>query len=251
LHSNAKRKGKLESWLEKQADDSRIKDILLLNYISIYIYGYYSIIKGELEDEQVEKKIEDIYGKINCSDKVRLLVDQARMRFSNNYEYKICDFIYGILKRQTKINFKSKFIKDYERIIRLWHPNRRNSDELEEYTFLKSNHVGLYLYHEILSDYHTKVNFKDYISRETERKAYSAIKDKIIENLYTTTMSAHLNKIENNNFPYEEIKDEFIKDLIYNINNNNYEISEFFKDLDRIKQFKEIILSKFRIYITQ
>jgi len=64
-------------------------------------------------------------------------------------------------------------------------------------------------------------------------------------------MSAHLNKIENNNFPYEEIKDEFIKDLIYNINNNNYEISEFFKDLDRIKQFKEIILSKFRIYITQ
>jgi hypothetical protein len=159
--------------------------------------------------------------------------------------------LHGILKRQAKINFKSKFIKDYERIIRLWHPNRRNSDELEEYTFLKSNHVGLYLYHEILSDYHTKVNFKDYISRETERKAYSAIKDKIIENLYTTTMSAHLNKIENNNFPYEEIKDEFIKDLIYNINNNNYEISEFFKDLDRIKQFKEIILSKFRIYITQ
>jgi len=246
-----KEKEKLESWLEKQADDSRIKDILLLNYISIYIYGYYSIIKGELEDEQVEKKIEDIYGKINCSDKVRLLVDQARMRFSNNYEHKICDFIYGILKRQTKINFKSKFIKDYERIIRLWHPNRRNSDELEEYTFLKSNHVGLYLYHEILSDYRTKVNFKDYISGETERKAYSAIKGKITENLYTKTMSAHLNKIENNNFPYEEIKDEFIKDLIYNINNNNYEISEFFKDLDRIKQFKEIILSKFRIYITQ
>ena len=64
-------------------------------------------------------------------------------------------------------------------------------------------------------------------------------------------MSAHLNKIENNNFPYEEIKDKFIKDLIYNINNNKYEISEFFKDLHRIKQFKEIILSKFRIYITQ
>ena len=78
-----KEKEKVESWLEKQTDDLRIKDLLLATYMAKrinYSKNYYIInINKELQNEQVYKKIEDIYGKIKYIDKIKLFVYQARI----------------------------------------------------------------------------------------------------------------------------------------------------------------------------
>jgi len=70
--------------------------------------------------------MEDIYGKIKYFDKIRFFIDQTRIYFeSGGDSYKICDFIYDILKREVKINFNCNFKEDYEKIMRSWHPNKK------------------------------------------------------------------------------------------------------------------------------
>jgi len=128
-----------------------------------------------------------------------------------------------------------------------WHPNRRYFSE--EYMFLKSNHVGLYLYYEILKEWvGTVVDLKYNIKDEKEFNLYSFIRKKITKNLYTyttddveTRLKFHLNKIESNNFPCEEIKCKFIIELINIIENNYNKI--YLKDEINLIRMREVILS--------
>ena len=245
-----KEKEKVELWFEKQGGDLRIKDILLARYMTERTN--YVTIEKELKTEQVEKKMEDIYGKIKYFDKIRLCIDQVRIYFEPGGDsYKICDFIYDILKREVKINFNCNFKEDYEKIMRSWHPNRKSFVAVAEDMFLNSNHIGLYLYYNVLKEWrNTTVDFRYYINGEKEVGLYLYTRKKIIENLYIHTidnieirLNLYLNKIENNNFPCEKIKYKFIKDLINIIKNNYNTISNFFKDKSKLIMARKIILS--------
>ena len=233
-------KVKLESWLEKQVDDLRIKDVLL----SAYIY------KTDCYNYIVDKKIEDIYGKIKYFDKIRLFIDQARIYFEQDRDSnKIIYFINYILKTGKIINFNYSFIDDYIKIINSWHPKR--SHFLLRDAFLKSNHIGLYLYYSILDKWSGIIpDFIHHIKGEKELNVYLKTKDKIIENLYTSmiynmdiNINFYLNKIDNNNFPYEEIKYELIIELINIIENYCNEKSEHFKDENKLINTRKVILS--------
>jgi len=247
------KKEKVESWLEKQADDSRIKDILLATYMTKRI-DYTDLrsitIDEELKTGQVEKKIEDIYGKIKYVDKIRLFINQARIYFEPGRDsYKICDFVEDILKRETRVNFSYNFREDYAKIIHSWHPSRNYF--LIANMFLSSGHIGLYLYYEILKKWvWIIVDFIDHIMEEKELKAYSDTRKKIIENLYRYAMNdieiklnLYLNKIESNNLPYEEMKNELIIELINMIENNYDKISEYFKNESKLIMARKVISS--------
>jgi len=247
-----KEKEKVESWLKKQSNDLRIKDILLATYLTKRIdYKYFHdiTIKEELKTEQVEKKIEDIYGKIKCVNKIKLFICQVRKYFTPGRDsYKICNFIEDILKREEKINFDYLFREDYAKIINSWHPNRNGVSKEE--MFLRSNHIGLYLYYSILKEWKwMTLDFIYHMNKSVEIKVYSDIRNKIIENLYRHTiddidikLDLYLNKIESNNFPCEEIKEEITKELIIELVNmmeNNFgKIAEYFRDISRIEKTK-------------
>jgi len=247
-----KEKEKVESWLKNQGDDLRIKDILLATYMNER--NGYVMVDEELKTEQVEKKIEDIYGKIKYFDKIRLFIDQARIYFEpGRYSYKIYDFIENILKREARINFNCNFKEDYEKIIRSWHPNRKSFVAASEDMFLDSNHIGLYLYYNILKEWiKIMLDFRYYINDEKELNLYLHTKKKIIENLYIIDnaemkLNFYLNKIESNNFPCEKIKHKLIKGLI-NITNNNYNtISEYLKDKNKFIRVRKILLSNIEL----
>ena len=247
-----KEKEKVESWLEKQGDDLRIKDILLAIYITKNI-NYHIHLDEELENEWVDKKIEYIYGKIKYIDKTMFFIDQARTYFYPSTDsYKICFFIEDMLKREVGINFSGIFRADYSKIINTWHPNRIGV--LARDMFLNSNHVGLYLYYEILNKFeYMGVHFKNHINKENELKAYLIIKNKIIENLHMNTMSnieklnLYLNKIESNNLPCEEIKHELIIELINIMKNNYNKILEYFRDESKLKMARKVILSNINL----
>ena len=241
-----KEKEKVKSWLEKQTDDLRIKDLLFATCMS-KITNYITI-DGQLKTEQAEKIIEDIYGKIGHFDKIRLFIDQARIYFD---EYRdpnvIYDFIGDILKREEKISFSSKFIWDYEEILHNWHPKRYF---LKQEFFLDSNHIGLYIYYSILKKWkYTTFGFIDHIKGEKEIKIYSKIKDIIIENLYihavdniAIKINLYLNKIESNNLPYKEVKYKLINELIDIMENNCDKILEYFKDESKLEKVRKVIL---------
>jgi len=243
-----KEKEKVGPWLEKQADDLIIRDILLSTYMSKK--GYYTKIDEELKIEDLEKKIEDIYGKIKYFEKIILLIDQARKYFTTDMElYKICNFINDILKREEKTNFNRNFIEDYKKIINNWHPKRRYFSTKD--MFLESNHIGLYLYYKILKEWEwMPTDFIGHIQEEKEAKVYLGIIDKINKNLYgekmfsiETRLNSCLNKIENNNFSHEEIKCKFIMELI-NIIEKYYDIMpEYFKDKRKLIAARKEILS--------
>jgi len=247
-----KEKEKVESWLEKQGDDLRIKDILLAIYITKNI-NYHIHLDEELENEWVDKKIEYIYGKIKYIDKTMFFIDQARTYFYPSTDsYKICFFIEDMLKREVGINFSGIFRADYSKIINTWHPNRIGV--LARDMFLNSNHVGLYLYYEILNKFeYMGVHLKNHINKENELKAYLIIKNKIIENLHMNTMSnieklnLYLNKIESNNLPCEEIKHELIIELINIMKNNYNKILEYFRDESKLKMARKVILSNINL----
>jgi len=247
-----KEKEKVESWLEKQTDDLRIKDLLLATYMAKrinYSKNYYIInINKELQNEQVYKKIEDIYGKIKYIDKIKLFVDQARIYFNQDKgSYKICSFIDDILKRELKINFNYKFIKDYSTIMYIWHPNRMHV--LSADIFFEPDHIGLCLYYEILTQFREQMAY--FIFKKRDRKLYSYTKKKVIENLYIKSidnievkLNLYLNKIESNNLPYKEIKYELI-----NIMKNNYDkILEYFKDKKKLEIARKAILSDIDLF---
>ena len=248
FNSILKEKEKVEPWLEKQVDDLRIKDIFLSIYMA-KIINYYIRLDKELKTEQVEKKMEDIYGKIKYVDKIMLFIDQARKYFEPGEDsYKICYFINDILKRDTRINFSYNFIEDYAKIINSWHPSRNYISKKD--MFLCSNHIGLYLYYEIFRNFeYIGVHFKDYINKKNELNVYLGIKEKITENLYRKPMSnieklnLYLNKIEYNNLPCEEIKYELIIELINIIKNNYNEILEYLRDENKMKIARKAILS--------
>jgi len=248
-----KEKEKVKSWLEKQVDDLRIKDILLATYITKridYTDLYIITIKDELKTERVYKKIEDIYGKMKYIDKIILFIDQARKYFTPDWDqYKICDFIDGILKKEEGINFNCNFREDYAKIIYIWNPNRIHI--LGKNMFLESNHIGLYLYCEILNEWERiAVDFTDRIKGEKELKLYSYTRNKIIENLYRHSidnieinLNLCLNKIEYNNLPYKGIKRKLIMKLMNIIENNYDKISEYFKDESKLTKARKVILS--------
>ena len=231
-------KEKVESWLEKQVDDSRIKDILL----PVYMAGmnYYTMIDKELNIEQLEKKIEDIYGKITYVDKIRLLIDQAKKYFNiSNNKYKIFDFIDDILKREVGVNFSCNFREDYVKIISSWHPNRWYFSE--KYIFFKSNHIGLHLYYNILQGWEGKI-MGIIVNEGKEAKVYTDTKWKMIENLYghktdsiKIRLASYLNKIEYNNFPCEELKNKFINEFLNFMKENRNEILKYLKHESKLK----------------
>ena len=251
-----KDKDKLKLWLEEQADDLRIKDLLLATYMNQtvdYTYLYTITMREELKICDVWREIDFIYGKIKYIDEIRLFIDQARKYFNQGSDsYIICDFIEDILKIKTRINFDFYFKEDYSKIIHTWHPSR--NFVLEEDTFLESNHIGLYLYYNILNGWgRAMLNFIHYINKEKEVNLYSKIRNKIIENLYTNTMSnvekinLYLNKIEGSDLPCEETKYELITDLIQIIENNYYEALEYFKDERKLIKVREVILYNIRL----
>jgi len=228
-----KEREKVESWLKNQFDDLRIKDILFAIYMTKR-NNYFINLDNELKTEQVEEKIKDIYGKIKYFDKISLLIDQTRIYF-NPYgdSYKVCCLIDDILKREVGINFNSVFRVDYGKIMYSWHPHRGYF--LSKYMFLKSKHIGLYLYYEILNKW-GYIDFRSNINKGKELNLCLYTKNKIIENLYIekihnidVKLNLYLSKIESNNFPYEEIKYKLIIELINIIKNNYNESFEYFK----------------------
>jgi len=242
---------KVVSWLEKQDDDLRIQDVLLATYMTKkrhYTEYFYVInIDKELKTRQVEKKIKDIYGKIKYADKIRLLVDQDRIYFGKRiHSHKVCDFIDNILKREAKINFNSNFREDYAKIINSWHPNRKYISK--EDMFLNSNHIGLYLYYEILTKWGGIISYFGH-NIPKENKIYLYTRDEIIKNLHIhsiknteTKLDFYLNKIESNNFSCEEIKSKLMIELI-NIMKNNYgETLEYFKDVSKLIKARKVVL---------
>jgi len=245
-----KEKEKVRSWLEKQIDDLRIKDILL----SIYMYekDYYISIDKELKTEYLEKKIEDMYGKIKFFDKIILFINQARKYFTKDVElYKICNFINEILKRETGVNFRHNFTEDYTKIINNCYMNKNYI--LKKYMFLVPSHIGLYLYYGILRRWVGTIVFSNKNTKK-KRKLYLYTIDKIIKNLHIYAKNSieiklglYLNKIESNNLPFEEIKYELIVELIDIIKNNYTKISEYFKDENKLKLARKVILSNIEL----
>jgi hypothetical protein len=248
---------KVVSWLEKQDDDLRIQDVLLATYMTKKIhyteYFYVINIDEELKTRQVEKKIKDIYGKIKCADKIRLLIDQDRIYFGKRiHSHKVCDFIDNILKREARINFNSNFREDYAKIINSWHPNRKYVSK--EDMFLNSNHIGLYLYYEILTKWGGIISYFGH-NIPKENKIHLYTRDKIIKNLHIhsiknteTKLDFYLNKIESNNFPCEEIKCKLIMELKNIIENNYDKISEYFKDESKLIKVRKVILSNIGLF---
>ena len=186
-----------------------------------------------------------------------MLIDQARKYFTPGRDsYKICNFIEDILKREEKINFDCLFREDYAKIINSWHPNR--SGVSKEEMFLRSNHIGLYLYYSILKEWKWMIlDFIYHMNKSVEIKVYSDTRNKIIENLYRHTiddidikLDLYLNKIESNNFPCEEIKHKLIIELINIVENNYdeiyYKILEYFKG-ERLINMRKVILSSITI----
>ena len=245
-----KEKEKVRSWLEKQIDDLRIKDILL----SIYMYekDYYISIDKELKNEYLEEKIEDMYGKIKFFDKIILFTNQARKYFTKDVElYKICNFINEILKRETGVNFRHNFTEDYTKIINNCYMNKNYI--LKKYMFLVPSHIGLYLYYGILRRWVGTIVFSNKNTKK-KRKLYLYTIDKIIKNLHIYAKNSieiklglYLNKIESNNLPCEEIKYELIVELIDIIKNNYTKISEYFKDENKLKLARKVILSNIEL----
>ena len=251
-----KEKEKVESWLENNLDDLRIRDVLIALYMSdrINYGGLFTInIKKELKTEHLEKEVEDICGKIRYFDKINFLIYKAKIYFNKNWDpYKICGFIEDILKRELKIDFSYDFKEDYKKIIYSWHPNRNFF--YEKNIFSSSNHIGLYLYYEILNGWR-RIDLIDHIKKEKEINLYLNIKNKIIKNLYgqissniEIKISSYLNKIENNNLPCEEIKNKLIIELIDIIENNYDKILECFKDINNLKLVKKVILSNIDLF---
>ena len=246
-----KEREKLESWLEKQADDPRIKDLLLAKYLSRRIYHNYMVVNELLQTYQVEEKIESIYGKIKYFDKISLLISQARIYFSIYNLSQICDFINDILKREKKVDFTYKFKEDYEKIIYSCHLNKKSV--FERQMFLKSSHIGLYLYYGILNKWE-KIIFHFNKNKKNKIKLYLRTRDEIIKNLHIYAknnieikLNLYLNKIGGNNLPCEEIKYELIVELIDIIKNNYTKISEYFKDENKIKLARKVILSNIEL----
>ena len=246
-----KEREKLESWLKKQADDPRIKDLLLAKYLSRRIYHNYMVVNELLQTYQVEEKIESIYGKIKYFDKISLLISQARIYFSIYNLSQICDFINDILKREKKVDFTYKFKEDYEKIIYSCHLNKKSV--FERQMFLKSSHIGLYLYYGILNKWE-KIIFHFNKNKKNKIKLYLRTRDEIIKNLHIYAknnieikLNLHLNKIGGNNLPCEEIKYELIVELIDIIKNNYAKISEYFKDENKIKLARKVILSNIEL----
>jgi len=248
---------KVVSWLEKQDDDLRIQDVLLATYMTKkrhYTEYFYVInIDEELKTGQVEKKIKDVYGKIKCADKIRLLIDQDRIYFEKRiHSHKVCDFIDNILKREARINFNSNFREDYAKIINSWHPNRKYVSK--EDMFLNSNHIGLYLYYEILTKWGGIISYFGH-NIPKENKIHLYTRDKIIKNLHIhsiknteTKLDFYLNKIESNNFPCGEIKCKLIMELKNIIENNYDKISEYFKDESKLIKARKVILSNIGLF---
>jgi len=245
-----KEKEKLESWIKNQEDDLRIKDILMAIYLSKKIDrgSYYVKINEELKNDDIYQKIEYIYGKMNYFDKIKLFIEQANKYFFSYDSNKISDFIYYILNREAKININYNFIEDYEKIINSWHPNRHCFTL--KHIFLDSNHIGLYLYYEILKGWEWVVlYFEKYIKEKNEINLYLRVKNKIIENLHRERISdaerinLYLNKIEINNLPYEEIKCELAIKLVNMIKNNYNKVLKHLKDERKMRVARKIILS--------
>ena len=243
-----KEKEKTELWLEKQTDDLRIKNILLSIHISRK--ECYLNINEELKNELVDKKIEDIYGKIKYIDKIALLINQHRIYFESFKDsYKICCFIEDILKRNGTININFNFIEDYSKIINIWYLHREHF--LTKDMFLNSSHIGLYLYYSILTNWgEIIIDLRNYIDEKREFNLYTYTRNKIIKNFYTHTkdnveerLNLYLNKIESNNLPFEEIKYKLIIKLINIIKNNYNKILEYFKDENKMKLARKVILS--------
>ena len=243
-----KEKEKTELWLEKQTDDLRIKNILLSIHISRK--EFYLNINEELKNELVDKKIEDIYGKIKYIDKIALLINQHRIYFGSfNDSYKICCFIEDVLKRDGTININFNFIEDYSKIINIWYLHREYF--LTKDMFLNSSHIGLYLYYSILTNWgEIIIDLRNYIDEKREFNLYTYTRNKIIKNFYTHTkdnveerLNLYLNKIESNNLPFEEIKYKLIIKLINIIKNNYNKILEYFKDENKMKLARKVILS--------
>jgi len=246
-----KEREKLESWLKKQADDPRIKDLLLAKYLSRRIYHNYMVVNELLQTYQVEEKIESIYGKIKYFDKISLLISQARIYFSIYNLSQICNFINDILKREKKVYFTYKFKEDYEKIIYSCHLNKKSV--FERQMFLKSSHIGLYLYYGILNKWE-KIIFHFNKNKKNKIKLYLRTRDEIIKNLHIYAknnieikLNLYLNKIGGNNLPCEEIKYELIVELIDIIKNNYAKISEYFKDENKIKLARKVILSNIEL----
>ena len=246
-----KEREKLESWLKKQADDPRIKDLLLAKYLSRRIYHNYMVVNELLQTYQVEEKIESIYGKIKYFDKISLLISQARIYFSIYNLSQICDFINDILKREKKVDFTYKFKEDYEKIIYSCHLNKKSV--FERQMFLKSSHIGLYLYYGILNKWE-KIIFHFNKNKKNKIKLYLRTRDETIKNLHIYAknnieikLNLYLNKIGGNNLPCEEIKYELIVELIDIIKNNYAKISEYFKDENKIKLARKVILSNIEL----
>jgi hypothetical protein len=245
-----KEQEKVESWLEKQADDLRIKNLFLAIYMNKSID--YITIDEELKTEEVEKKIEDIYSKIKFFDKIILFINQAREYFNTDIElYKICNFINEILKRETRVNFSLNFTKDYAKIINNWHMNKKYI--LVKYMFLASSHIGLYLYYGILRKWEGAI-VRSNKNTKNKLKLYFYTRDKIIKNLHIYAeknielkLDLYLNKIVSNNLPHEEIKHELITELINIIKNNYKNISEYFKDENKLKLARKVILSNIEL----
>jgi hypothetical protein len=61
-------------------------------------------------------------------------------------------------------------------------------------------------------------------------------------------LNLYLNKIESNNLPYEEIKYELINELINIIENNYDKILEYFKDENKLKILRKVILSNIDLF---
>jgi len=178
-----------------------------------------------------------------------LFICQARKYFTPGRDsYKICNFIKDVLKREEKINFDCLFIEDYAKIINSWHPNRNGVSKEE--MFLRSNHIGLYLYYSILKEWKCMtLDFIYHMNKSVEIKVYSDTRNKIIENLYRYTiddidikLDLYLNKMGSNNFPCEEIKEEIKKELrmeLINIMKNDYgKILEYFGNINGIKELE-------------
>jgi len=239
-------KEKIELWIKNQADDLRIKDTLLAVCMNCRPIHH----ARELAAKQVEKEIEDIYGKINHFDKISLLIDQNKIYYNREETLLGVD---EILQKEEKLNLISyHFIEDIRKIINSWHPNRNNFSEKD--MFLISNHVGLYLYYEILRIFdHRGVNFINHIKEEGRSDLYLGIKNKIVEGLYRKTMSdikkadLYLNKIEYNNLPCEEIKRELIIELINIIENDDKNLLEFLKDRSKLFKLIKVICSNIEL----
>ena len=254
----SKEKEKVGSWLKEQAYDLRIKDLLLTAYMIKIIYNkdFEFITKNkELENEYLDEKIENIYGKIKYIDKISLLIDQGKIYFNHDIAlHKICNLIENILKKEFIINFGCNFREDYKKIIKSWHPKWSDLEKID--TFPDSNHIGLYLYYGILSKWRLEVeNFSYYIKKKNNKKLYLYTRRKIIENFYTNStynieinLNLYLNKIENNNLPYKELKYELINELIDIIENSFDKISKYLKYYDKLKIAKKVILSNIDLF---